>query len=109
MCVHTCVCVSDSVSSGTRRRPEHAHPCRCLLCLLAAARATRLLVIGCVGSIMTLGGGRRRRSVKQNAAWCAWLGTLWFLRSALHPTKMSGIQQGGSNAISQHTAPVCAE
>lgn len=43
-------------------------PVDVFFCLLAVARATRLLVIGCVGSIMTLGGGRRRQSVKQNAA-----------------------------------------
>lgn len=105
-----CVCVT--VTSGTQVRPAHTHPCQRLLCLLTAARATRLLVIGCVGSIMTLGGGRRQQSMKQNTASCASVGTLRFLRSplsALNPTKMSESQQGGSNAISQHSAPACAE
>lgn len=72
-----------SVTSGTPVRPVHMRPCQRRLCLLCGARATQLLVIGCVGSIMTLGGGRRQQSMKQNTALCASLGTLWFLRSPL--------------------------
>ena len=112
VCVSVCVSVCETVSSGTRVRPMHAHPCQCLLCWLAAARATRLLVIECVGSIMTLGGGRGRRSVKQNGGTARQRSAgFWGLSplTALNPTKMSGSQQGGSNAIPQHSAPVCAK
>lgn len=96
MCVSVCVFVCASVTSGTPVRPAHMHPCQRLLCLLSGARATELLVIGCVGSIMTLGGGRRQRSMKQNTALCASLGTLWFLRSpssALTPQRCQKVSK----------------
>lgn len=91
-----CSSVCASVTSGTPVRQAHMHPCQRLLCLLSGARATELLVIGCVGSIMTLGGGRRQRSMKQNTALCASLGTLWFLRSpssALTPQRCQKVSK----------------
>lgn len=72
-----------------------------------ASRAAWLLVIGCVGGIMTLGGGRRQRSMKQNTAWCAAPGTLWFLRSALHLTKMSESVRRKQSNITAHCPRLC--
>ena len=84
------------------------HPCACLLCLPTAARATQLLVIGCVGSIMELGGVRRQRRVKQNAASCASPGTLYFLRSplCLPQTPQSCQKASKVEAMQYHTAPL---
>lgn len=120
-CVHVCVnsITSHSRLSGHRRvcvcaRDPHLGDISLALAHASlstspffASRAAWLLVIGCVGGIMTLGGGRRQQSMKQNTAWCAAPGTLWFLRSALHLSKMSESVRRKRSNITAHCPRLC--